>query len=313
MRHTFSIILSLACLSLWAQRKGEVVFTLQEKDLIPEGITYDAAEKAFYVGSIQKQKVLKITGDGNVSDFIKPGQDSLLQVLGMNIDREGRLWVCNNSADYDSVNLRANIHIYDLKSGKLIRKHTIRDGKRHLFNDLCFTAAGDAYTTDSDGGALYRIRNGVLEEFIKGGTFRYPNGITISPDEKKLLVSSGGLGIVGVDIETREVKPLRHDKYYVIGTDGLYRYKRVLIGVQNIIFPEAIIKFILDDNVTKIQDIDFVLSDHDSFDIPTTGVIVGDTFYFIANSQLRQVTGNKGKIRDPEKLTSPVIMKIRLN
>ena len=40
---------------------------------------------------------------------------------------------------------------------------------------------------------------------------------------------------------------------------------------------------------------------------------VGDEFYFIANSQLFQLIGNQGKIKNPEKLKETTILKIRLN
>ena len=57
----------------------------------------------------------------------------------------------------------------------------------------------------------------------------------------------------------------------------------------------------------------FVYGHDDRFSIPTTGVVVGDMFYFIANSQLAQIAGNKGKIRNPEALTSTYILKLKLN
>jgi hypothetical protein len=58
---------------------------------------------------------------------------------------------------------------------------------------------------------------------------------------------------------------------------------------------------------------EFLAQGDDKFDVPTTGVIAGDEFYFIANSQLFQLIGNKGKIKDPASLTSTYIMKIKLN
>ena len=53
------------------------------------------------------------------------------------------------------------------------------------------------------------------------------------------------------------------------------------------------------------------MSNHPLFDIPTTGVVVNDWFYFIANSQMSNL--GKDKIIDPEKLKEILIMKVRLN
>jgi hypothetical protein len=48
------------------------------------------------------------------------------------------------------------------------------------------------------------------------------------------------------------------------------------------------------------------------FDIPTTGVIVGDEFYYVANSQLRAFNPD-GSIFPSEKLREPVVLKTKLN
>ena len=38
---------------------SHIVFTVPEKDLIPEGIAYDAVDDCFYMGSIWKCKIIK--------------------------------------------------------------------------------------------------------------------------------------------------------------------------------------------------------------------------------------------------------------
>lgn len=309
------LFLSVTTLDLWSQQKGEIAFTIDEKDLIPEGIAYDPAEKAFYLGSIQKNKVVKIHSDGKVAGFISSGQDSLQSVLGMKV-HDGNLWVCNNSPEYDTANVVSYVHVFNLKSGQLVKKFQIKDGMKHLFNDIHFLKNGDAYITDSDGGAVYTIRHNTsfVTEILRPGTLRYPNGITASEDESRIFVSTGsGLGIVSIDLKTNQFTPVTHPKFLIIGTDGLYRYKNDLIGVQNVLFPEAIVRFKLSEDDSAIPNMEFLISNNQYFDTPTTGVVVGDEFYFIANSQLRQVVGNKGKIKNPEKLTSTYIMKIKLN
>ena len=67
-------------------RTSTVAYTIPEKDLIPEGITYDAGGKKLYMGSIYKRKVISIDSTGVVKDFIKEGQDGLLGILGMKVD-----------------------------------------------------------------------------------------------------------------------------------------------------------------------------------------------------------------------------------
>lgn len=299
---------------LFAQQKPVVAFKIAEKDIIPEGITYDPIGKAFYVSSINKKKILKITQAGTVSDFIKTGQDEFLEGLGMKVDNAGRLWACNNTPEHES-NHVANVHVFDLKTGKLVQKFQLNDGKRHLFNDLYFTATGDAYITDSEGAALYVVKNGSdkLEEFIAPGKLHYANGISGTTDDTHLYVStSSGLGIAIVDLKTKDIQPL-DAKYRVIGLDGLYRYKHRLIGMQNAFFPEAVMQITLSHDNFGADKIEFLTENQPEFDIPTTGVVAGDEFYFIANSQLFQLIGNQGNIKDPATLKETLIMKIKLN
>jgi hypothetical protein len=311
----FLITLMLCSNIVFAQQKATIAFKVPERDIIPEGIAYDPAGKSFYLSSIHKNKIIKISETGVVSDFIKSGQDEFLEGLGMKVDAAGRLWACNSTPEHDTVRKVANIHVFDTKSGSLVKKFQLNDGKKHLFNDLYITATGDVYITDSEGGGLYLIRNNSdqLEEFIPNGRLHYPNGITSNPEETVLYVSTAsGLGIVSVNLKTKEVNPVEA-KYRIIGLDGLYRYKQRLIGIQNAFFPESIMQYTLSSAGTAITKIEFLTMGDAGFDIPTTGVIVGDEFYFIGNSQLFQLIGNKGKIKNPSALNETLIMKIKLN
>jgi hypothetical protein len=116
-----------------------------------------------------------------------------------------------------------------------------------------------------------------------------------------------------VEIATKEVKPITHPKFFIIGTDGLYRYENSLIGVQNVTYPEGIMKLTMDATGSAFNSIEYLISNHPLFDTPTTGVIVGNEFFFIANSQLLQIIGNNGKIKNAGDLHDTVIMKIKLN
>lgn len=302
-------------LSLAAQVKPLRVAVLKEKDIIPEGIAYDPTTKTIFLSSIHKNKIVSINEKGEVKDFVSSGKDELKQVLGMKV-RNGKLWACNNTASHDTLNREANIHVYDIGSGKLFKRFKLSDGSMHLFNDLYFTSNGDAYVTDSDGAGIFVIKNGSdeVEPFIKGGTLPYPNGITATADEKKLIVSTGGgQGIVSIDINSKEIKSIKHPKYLLIGADGLYRYQKKLIAVQNVTFPEGIVEMALSNDEASITDIKHLVINIPELDTPTTGVVVGDEFYFIANSQLMQIIGSDGKIKNPDALRETVIMKIRLN
>ena len=64
---------------------------------------------------------------------------------------------------------------------------------------------------------------------------------------------------------------------------------------------------------TKVEKISFLAVNHAQMNLPTTGVLVDNYFYFIANSQLLQVVGNKGAIKNPAKLQDVIIMRVKIN
>ena len=257
--------------------KIETAYTVKEKDLIPEGITYDINENAFYVGSIHKRKIVKIDSKGNVSNFISEKEDGIFNVLGMKADSKRRiLWVCSYAGGgFVEERGFAGIFKYNLKNGKLIKKYLL-DNKtsKHLFNDIVITSAGDAYFTDTDTGIIYSIDHKVdsMEVFISAGQFDHPNGIALSPDEKSIYIADNK-GLHRTDIKG-VVKELKHpDSMATGGIDGLYFYKNSLVAVQNDFDPQRIVRYALNKNLDEIEKTDILCQDNPLVFIPTTGVI----------------------------------------
>jgi hypothetical protein len=295
-------------LPLQGQKKVSVAFTINEKDLIPEGIAYDVFDKSFYLGSIHKHKVVRISSKGVVSDFIKSDQDGVGKVLGMKVDPNRHLWFCSNPPK--GSNGYSTVFEYEISTGKLVNKYELAiEGEKHELNDLQFLN-GSVYVTDSSFGAIYKIADGKIDLFLKSDQLQYSNGITSTIDESKLLVSTVN-GITSVDPTSKETKTLECP-FYIVGVDGLYRYNNSLIAIQNVTFPTSVVQFHLSEDSKNIVNATLLAVNHPQFDIPTTGVVVGDWFYLIANSQLLQIMGSNGKIKNPEKLKDVVILKIPL-
>jgi DNA-binding beta-propeller fold protein YncE len=314
MKFLFAFFL-LASQLAFAQQKPEVVFRIPEKDLIPEGIAYDPVQKEFYLGSIQKKKIVRITSDGKVSDLIPSNGSGLIEVLGMKVQNQ-KLWVCNNSPEYDSVERISSVHIFDLKTRKVWKRYTLKDGKRHLFNDVVITSGGVGYVTDSEGRGIYRISTNAdtVETFIPPGTIAYPNGIALTPDEQKIIVcTGGGMGIISIDLQSKKIQSVAHEKFLLIGMDGLYRFNNSLIAIQNVTFPESILELKCNADFTAVEKIIPRAVNIPEFDSPTTGVIVDNYLYFIANSQLLQIIGNKGQIKKPAELKETLIMRLKMD
>lgn len=274
---------------------SRVAFRVAERDLIPEGIAYDPETGAFFLSSIYRRKIVRIDPGGRVSDFTASKQDGLLCVLGMKVDARRRaLWVATEGGEpmidaSPSDTLRSAVFEYDLGSGKLVKAYWApADATRHLFNDLVVDSRGEVLVTDTEEGALYAIgaRTGRLERLLPPSTWDYPNGIALSADERTAYVAHAW-GITLVDRATGRLRELEAPPgVTTVGMDGLYTHGGELIGVQNGIEPARVVAFALNEAGDRVVGARTIARNHPSFDTPTTGVIVGDSIYFIANSQI---------------------------
>ncbi|MHB8503515.1 MAG: hypothetical protein ACYDHE_21545, partial [Candidatus Acidiferrales bacterium] len=58
-------------------------FRTKEKDLVPDGLAYDEQRNLFYLGSLNRRKIVEIGRDGKISDFVPEGRFDLLPVRGI--------------------------------------------------------------------------------------------------------------------------------------------------------------------------------------------------------------------------------------
>ncbi len=297
---------------------SQTAFRVMDRELIPEGITYDPVGKHFYLGSIFKCKIVKINAEGNVSDFVPRKQDGLRTVLGMNVDPIKRILYVNTYVDTPApVDIDtseagwAGLFKYDLDTGKLLNKYTIHEeAEPHLFNDLTYNSAGDVFITDSKCDAVYSVnhKSGKVELFVKSEKLIYPNGIAITPDESAILVASLG-GVYSINIKTKEIRYLKHPAdISLYGIDGMYFYKNSLVTVQNGLM--RISRFYLNSTADKVERFELLEFNNPDLYIPTTGVIVKDSFYYIANCALRSFNPDGSLIK--ESLKDLLINKVEL-
>jgi hypothetical protein len=296
---------------------AKTAFTIPEADLIPEGIAWDPGSRTLFVGSLAKNKIVAISADGGgrVRDFVPSGRDGLRMVLGMKVDPARKsLWVCSAEADAPGGNTtRASMLFrFDVATGKMLQKLESAPGGRHLFNDIAIAKDGGLYLTDSEEGAVYRLRAGAdkLEVFQPGGELFYPNGITLS-DDGRLLYVAHVLGIAAWELSSRRRFDLPSpDDVTPVGIDGLSFYRGALVAVQNGFEPNRIAYFPLAPSLDRVTGLRVLERGHPAFEIPTTGTVAGNVYYFIANSQLRALTAEG--VGDLEKRKPVVILRLDL-
>jgi hypothetical protein len=297
---------------------SSIAFTVPEKDLLPENLAYDPADRSFYIGSTRKGKVVRRAADGRVSDFIPTGRDGLWMVVGLKVDSARRvLWVNSSAASNyfrftNADNGKAGLFRYDLSSGRLLKKFLPKENGPHFFNDLAITRDGSVFVTDMAGKAVYMVPPDAdsLVRWLAPPRFTDPNGIALSSDERTLYVATDE-GINSIDIASRSNTLLPHpSEIDLVGIDGLYFVRGSLIGIQGG-RRNRVQRLSLNPQRTRIERAEILEANHPMFMNPTTGVIVGRDLYYIANSQFDSFDKN-GRLFPADRLFEPVVLRLTL-
>ena len=295
-------------------------FTFHEKGVIPESIAYDPVTKTFYLSSVYKRKIVSVNPKGKARDFAGE-REGLWSVMGMKVDASRRLlWACTAAhpqmSNYrEEENGSSAIFKFDLRTGRLIKRYSLPNKPaHHWLGDLVVNSRGDVFATDSVSPAIYVIRHerDELEPFIVGDPFVSPQGLDFTPDEKHLFMADYAKGIFVIDLETKKwatVAPAPDST--LLGIDGLYSYKGALIGIQNGVNPNRLVRLFLSRDLSRVERFETLEANNPVFDEPTLGVLVGGQFYFVANSQWGKID-EKGQLAAAEKLKEPVVLKVKL-
>ncbi|MDJ1498081.1 hypothetical protein QNI19_34380 [Cytophagaceae bacterium DM2B3-1] len=291
-------------------------FELSDPLLIPEGIAATSQGEQFFIGSLAKNKIASYTPLAGEHDWVASQQDGMFSVLGMKVSKDGQsLWVCSAS-ERDSLNGYSGIFQYDISTGKLRHKYVL-DNKTgaHLFNDIVITRKNAVYFTDSKGRQVLTIQPNTnqIVPLLKEVDFIYPNGIAMDEKEENLYVADL-TGLTRIELTTGNYYRMATNQVtYLNGIDGLYIYKGTLVAIQDSgNNDDRIIRLYLDKDKKKLAKAQTLQSFHPDFVIPTTGTIVGDEFFYIANSQLRNLNPD-GSYTNSEKLKKPLILKLKLS
>ena len=265
----------------------------EEKDLIPEGLAYDEKQDVFYLSSLHRRKIVKITMESRVSDFVPAGRDKLLPVLGIRIDpMDGTVWSATTNFAKDAWKTEL-IHID--AQGNLLGRYAPKESEKHGFNDLVVRKNGEVYTTSTSTHLVFRWspKSQNFDTIPVNRALLHPNGIALADDDHSLFVADD-LGVVSIDL----ADGTSHDlipgpRSTLAGIDGLYWHNGSLVAVQNGMGSPRVVAFRLSKDGTRVMQT-IVLENRSAFTVlPTTGAIRGNDFYFIANSQVDNLNGSR--------------------
>ena len=295
---------------------GESVATLSDSGLLAEDIDYDPRSRAFLITSVLEKKIVRVAADGTVKEFVS--SSSHWPMLALKVDAaHNRVWATEVALQgFTSVPKpawgRSAVLCFELASGKLARR--IEGPGKTALGDLVLTPDGTPIVADGENGGIYRVSGDRLER-VDDGDFISPQTPAMHPDGKHAFVPDYARGIGVLDLASKQVTWLDRGaktRHALNGIDGLYFDRGFLIATQNGSSPERVVRFRLNATMTGIVSEEIIERSTPTLGDPTHGVIVGDFFYYIANSGW-DVLDDHGDLKSGSKVTPARIMRFRLD
>ena len=296
--------------------RSTVAFHIRRPGLLPEDIDFDPSSKRFFLTSVLQRRIVSAVGEGPLVEFAR--SPSGWPMLALKIDAKRRvLWATEVAIEgFASVaepdRGRSAVLCYDLNSGKLLRR--LEGPRPSALGDMTLAEDGSVFVSDGEHGGVYRLEPGkdALERLDRGD-FISPQTMVVAPDATQLYVPDYVRGLGVLDLKTKQVRWLpTAGRFALDGIDGLYRVGGQFIAVQNGTSPERVVRFSTDAAVTKVLAEQVIERATATLGDPTHGVVVGDTFYYLANSGWDALNAD-GSVKAGATMSDAVVMKWKMS
>jgi hypothetical protein len=309
-----SIHASMAANTAATSAAGEV-FPLPSTARIPEDIDYDPQTRHFYISTVLGKQILQVNMAGRTQLFASAPDQWPMMALKVD-SRRHVLWATEVALDGFAAAAKADwgrsaILQYDLHSGKLLQR--IEGPPKTALGDMALDANGDAIVSDGDHGGVYLVSGRTQQiQRIDGGDFVSPQTPAVLSDGRHILVPDYVRGVGVLDLDTKHVVwiPMAGE-HALTGIDGLYAVGNTLIATQNGTSPERVVRFTVDQAKSRILSESVIERATSTLGDPTHGVVVGDYFYYLANSGW-DVLDDHGVVKEGKTLTAPIVMRAKL-
>ena len=273
---------------------GRAGFTLPAGDTLFESIGYDPVRKQFVVASVREGTIYLVDDKGATKPFIvADAANGLLASYGLAVDApRDLLWVIGNGVPHKKGIVQADfgrsvLYKFSLSGGQLVAKYEVPIAHRpSLLSSIAVSPKGDVVVADGVARRIYQLSGEQLQMIVENPRLTSIRGMVFDKTSTKLYFADYDLGLFGIDLNTGKpfaVAPEAGLTLYSV--EGLAWWKDQLIAVQNGFPPARVMRLELDEAGTRVKHAQALDAAKPEFGIPTQGVVVGDAFWFIANSQ----------------------------
>lgn len=288
---------------------------LSDTGLLAEDIDYDPRSRRFFITGVREKKIISVGVRGDSAEFANAPDG--WPMVAIKVDGARALVWATEVAfkDFSSVPQadrgRSALLCFDLNNGRLLLR--IEAPRPSALGDMVLTERGDVIVSDGDGGGVYRLRaRGASLQRIDRGDFISPQTPALDPDGRHLFVPDYVRGIAVMDLSSGQARWLSTQARFALnGVDGLYFVRGRLIAVQNGTLPERVVAFTLDATHTRVVSETVIERATGTLGDPTHGTVVGDEFYYIADSGWDSLDDH-GDVKPDARPFAPRIMRVRL-
>ncbi len=239
--------------------------------VFPEGIAFQQQTGHFFVSSTTDGTIFR----GHVREeqaevFLEGGVDGRTTAIGLEVDRQGRLFVAGGGT--------GRMFVYDIATSSLIISFTNNISPTFV-NDVVVGRDGAAYFTDSLSPFLYKVAENEQGEFTFERWLDFTatplvyqpgfnvNGIVATRNGKYLIVVQSNTGkLFRIDVRTKAVAEIALEGEPLTNGDGLLLLGHRLYVVRNAL--GQIVKLRLTDDFTEGRIVS--VTTDESFAFPTT-------------------------------------------
>ena len=300
-----SMLLIFSCDSAPTHIKIDSDITLNEIELVPEGIAYSSNEHTLYLTSVALRKIIAVDlSTGEQRDFISEAQYEYPPGVGILAnDDTNELYALGGF--WPTPDTQTGLYIFDLSSGQLKNKVNVTREGEYFFNDLIDDNQGNLYITDTKASMVWKYNDiDGLSSFYESEEIASPNGIAIDDDHRLLYVASYLKGVRIIDIHSKQVLNESDTSGASNGIDGLEFYKGDLYGIQNAVAGVGFSfrQLHLNEAGDAIEGVTILEDDQYKLDVPLTFCLVNDQAVIIGNSNLEHLDQATLKFPNPDSL-----------
>ena len=268
---------------------GASALVLADAGLLAEDLDYDRSGKRFLVSSIRERKIVALE-QARPQHGLRPLPRRLAD--GGTADRRAARAGCGrpkspSRARRSPRRLTGAVRrccasscppaAWCTASRRRTRQRSAIWSSRRAVTSSSATVTAAACTGCPRGGTALQVLNGT--DLIS------PQTPALHPDGRHVFVPDYVRGIAVLDLASGELRWLSmQGRFALNGIDGLYYQRGRLIAVQNGTLPERVVLFTLDPTFDHIVAETVIERSTATLGDPTHGVIVGNDFYYIANS-----------------------------